>query len=40
MKKTKDHAEYVAYGKPNYELEAFLVLLSFVLIVLGAGPSH
>jgi putative oxidoreductase len=38
MKKTKDHAEYVAFGKPNYELEAFLVLLSFVLIVLGAGP--
>ena len=36
-KRAKDKAKYVAFGKPNYELEAFLVLVSLVLLVLGAG---
>ncbi len=37
MKRTKDHAQYVAFGKPNFELEAFYIMVSIVLIVLGAG---
>jgi uncharacterized membrane protein YphA (DoxX/SURF4 family) len=37
IKKTKDHASYVAPGKPNYELDAFYILLSIVLIIIGAG---
>jgi putative oxidoreductase len=36
-KKTKDHAQYVAFGKPNYELEVAFVVVSIVLIFLGAG---
>ncbi len=36
-KRTKQNAKFVAFGKPNYELEAFFVLLSLVLAVLGAG---
>src|SRR5689334_11033212 len=36
-KRTKENAKFVALGKPNYELEAFFVLVSLVLAVLGAG---
>jgi putative oxidoreductase len=36
-KRTKQDAKFVAFGKPNYELEAFFVLISLVLAVLGAG---
>jgi uncharacterized membrane protein YphA (DoxX/SURF4 family) len=36
-KRTKENAKFVAFGKPNYELEAFFVLISLVLAVLGAG---
>jgi putative oxidoreductase len=36
-KRTKENAKFVAFGKPNYELEAFFVLISLVLVVLGAG---
>jgi uncharacterized membrane protein YphA (DoxX/SURF4 family) len=36
-KRAKDQAKYVAFGKPNYELEAFFVLISIVLVLLGAG---
>jgi uncharacterized membrane protein YphA (DoxX/SURF4 family) len=39
MKRTKDHAAYVAFGKPNFELEAFYVLLAMVLVFLGAGGA-
>ena len=36
-KRTKDGAKFVAFGKPNFELEAFFVLLSLMLVALGAG---
>jgi putative oxidoreductase len=37
VKRTKDDAKYVAPGKPNFELDAYYVLISIVLVVLGAG---
>lgn len=37
MKRTKENAAYVAYGKPNFELEVLFILLSIVLVVIGAG---
>jgi putative oxidoreductase len=37
MKRSKMKAEYVAVGKPSYEVDVLYLLLSIVLIVLGAG---
>lgn len=38
IKKTKQNAVYVGYGKPNFELEAFFVMAALALVFLGAGP--
>jgi uncharacterized membrane protein YphA (DoxX/SURF4 family) len=37
IKKTKQNAVYVGYGKPNFELEVFFVMAALVLVFLGAG---
>ncbi len=37
MKKMKMKAEYVSSSKPSYEIDAIYLVLSVVLIVLGAG---
>ena|SRR2546427_5919008 len=37
MKKTKMDADYIAQGKPSYEIDALYLALSLVLIILGAG---
>jgi putative oxidoreductase len=37
VKKTKQNAVYVGYGKPNFELEVFFVMAAVVLVFLGAG---
>ena len=38
-KRTQDHAQYVAFGKASYELEAFFVLISIALVVLVRSKS-
>src|SRR5579863_6998719 len=37
IKKTKQKAVYVGYGKPNFELEVFFVSAALVLVFLGGG---
>ena len=37
LKKTKQSAVYVGYGKPNFELEVFFIMAALVLVFLGAG---
>ncbi|HZW56432.1 MAG TPA: DoxX family protein [Nitrososphaerales archaeon] len=37
MKKIKMKASYVASGKPSYEIDMVYLLLSIILIVIGAG---
>jgi putative oxidoreductase len=37
IKKTKQKAVYVGYGKPNFELEVFFAMAALVLVFLGAG---
>ncbi len=37
MKKSKMKAEYVSTSKPSYEIDVLYLLLSIVLIILGAG---
>jgi uncharacterized membrane protein YphA (DoxX/SURF4 family) len=37
LKKTKQKAVYVGYGKPNFELETFFAMAALVLVFLGAG---
>lgn len=37
MKKSKMKAVYVSTSKPSYEIDAMYLLLSIVLLVLGAG---
>ena len=37
MKKIKMDADYIAQGKPSYEIDALYLALSLVLIILGAG---
>ncbi len=37
MKKRKMHADYIAQGKPSYEIDALYLALALVLVFLGAG---
>ncbi len=37
MKKRKMHADYIATGKPSYEVDALYLALALVLVFLGAG---
>jgi putative oxidoreductase len=37
MKKRKMHADYIAQGKPSYEVDALYLALALVLVFLGAG---
>jgi putative oxidoreductase len=37
MKKRKMQAEYIAQGKPSYEIDALYLALALVLVFLGAG---
>jgi putative oxidoreductase len=37
MKKTKQKAEYIAVGKPSYEVDVLYLMLSIVILVLGSG---
>jgi uncharacterized membrane protein YphA (DoxX/SURF4 family) len=37
MKKTRMNAEYIAPGKASYEIDITYLILSIILIVLGAG---
>lgn len=37
VKKAKDKAVYIGYGKPNFELEVFFAMVGVVLVFLGAG---
>jgi putative oxidoreductase len=37
VKKTKQHAQYIAPGKPSYELDVLYLMLAIVLVFLGAG---
>jgi putative oxidoreductase len=35
--KTKQHAQYIAPGKPSYEVNVLYLMLAIVLVFLGAG---
>lgn len=37
LKKTRDKAVYIGYGKPNFELEVLFAMVGVVLVFLGAG---
>ena len=37
MKRSRMHAEYIASGKPSFEIDILYLMLSIVLLVLGAG---
>jgi len=37
MKKRKMHADYIAQGKPSYEVDVLYLALALVLVFLGAG---
>jgi putative oxidoreductase len=37
MKKRKMHADYIAQGKPSYEIDVLYLALALVLVFLGAG---
>ncbi|MGI0091953.1 MAG: DoxX family protein [Nitrososphaerales archaeon] len=37
MKRARMHAEYIASGKPSIEIDVLYLMLSLVLLVLGAG---
>jgi putative oxidoreductase len=37
MKKRKMHADYIAVGKPSYEIDALYLALALALVFLGAG---
>jgi putative oxidoreductase len=37
MKKSKMQADYIAQGKPSYEVDALYLALALVLVFLGAG---
>ena len=37
MKKTKMSAVYIGQNKPTYEIDALYLMLSIVILVLGAG---
>lgn len=37
MKKRKMHADYIAAGKPSYEIDVLYLALALVLVFLGAG---
>jgi putative oxidoreductase len=37
MKKSKMHADYIAQGKPSYEIDVLYLVLALVLVFLGAG---
>jgi len=37
MKKRKMHADYIAMGKPSYEVDVLYLVLALVLVFLGAG---
>lgn len=37
LKKRKMHADYIAMGKPSYEVDVLYLALALVLVFLGAG---
>lgn len=37
MKKRKMHADYIAQGKPSYEIDVLYLALALVLVFVGAG---
>jgi uncharacterized membrane protein YphA (DoxX/SURF4 family) len=37
MKKRKMHADYIAQGKPSYEIDVLYLTLALVLVFIGAG---
>ena len=37
MKKRKMHADYIAVGKPSYEVDVLYLVLALVLVFIGAG---
>jgi putative oxidoreductase len=37
MKKRRMHADYIAVGKPSYEVDVLYLALALVLVFLGAG---